>query len=155
MTARETLPPSVVVVQAWRDPLVERVGFPANSAYVELAWLPTLGPPATFTLRRLYQLVTAQPDGVQVDLRQLSSDLGMGSGTARNSLMARALRRLEQFGMARWRGDVLEVRAMVAPLPDRQAGRLSPDAAATHRQMLRIRQTDDGCPPRRSFGLSR
>ena len=156
MTARkEESLPAVVVVKRWRDPLVERVGFPASSAYVETAWLPTLGPSATFALRRLGLLVTAQPNGVEVDLRELAVDLGLGNGTARQSPIARTLRRLELFGMAQWRGSVREVRAMVAPLPARHAARLSPGAAAAHRQMLRLRQTDSGCGLKRPSGLSR
>ena len=147
--------PSAVVVKPWRDPSVERCGFPVGSAYVETAWLPTLGPSATFALRRLGLLVSAQPEGVAVDLRDLAADLGISQGTGRQSVMSRTLRRLESFGMARWRCGMFEVRPVVPPLPVHRAARLSPGAASVHRQMLALRQTESDCALRRSGGLSR
>ena len=155
MTAPEEAQiPPVLVVKPWRDPLVERGGFPVNSAYVETAWLPILGPSATLALRRLGLLATARPEGVQVDVRALAADLGLGKGTGRNSIIARTLRRLENFGMAQWRGGELEVRTVVAPLSARHAERLSPGAAAVHRQMVRLQQSNADRVPKRSGGLS-
>lgn len=155
MTALEEVSiPPVVVVKPWRDPLVERCGFPVNSPYVEAAWLPILGPSATLALRRLGLLVTARPDGVEVDLRDLAADLGIGKGTGRQSIIARTLRRLENFGMAQWRGRELEVRTVVAPLSARHAERLSPGAAAVHRQMVRLQQVGTERGLERSGGLS-
>ena len=58
----------------WTDPVVDLVGFDATSAYVELCWLPTLGPSATWMLRRLAAGFKVNPDGYQVDLVQLASD---------------------------------------------------------------------------------
>ena len=155
MTALEeaSIPP-VVVVKPWRDPLVERCGFPVNSAYVEAAWLPILGPSATLALRRLGLLAAARPDGVEVDLRELAADLGIGTGTGRQSIIVRTLRRLENFGMAQWRGRELEVRTVVAPLSARHAERLSPGAAAVHRQMVRLQQVGTERGLERSGGLS-
>lgn len=156
MTApEEDAVPSAVVVKPWRDPLVERCGFPVGSAYVEAAWLPILGPSATLALRRLGLLVHAQPEGVEVDVADLAADLGLGKGTGHNSIIARTLRRLENFGMARWRGGALEVRTVVAPLPARYAERLSPGAAAVQRRMDALRQPNSDRVLKRSGGLSR
>ena len=155
VTALEEAPiPSVVVVKPWRDPLVERCGFPVNSPYVETAWLPILGPSATLALRRLGLLATARPEGVEVDVGDLAADLGLGRGTGRNSIIARTLRRLETFGMAHWRGDELEIRTVVAPLPARHAERLSPGAAAVHRQLVRLQQCNGDRALKRPGGLS-
>jgi hypothetical protein len=145
---------TAVILKPWRDPVVERCGFPVNSPYVEVAWLPSLGPSTTWALRRLGLLVTARPDGVEVDLRELAMDLGLGQGTARNSMVVRTLRRLELFGMARWPGE-LAVRTVVPPLPARLVERLSPRATAAHRQLLRLRHMACDRPPRRAAGLSR
>lgn len=155
MTALEETPTHpVVLVKPWRDPLVERWGFPVNSAYVEVAWLPILGPSATLALRRLGLLLTARPEGVEVDVRELATDLGLGNGTGRNSIMARTLRRLATFGMVQWRGDALEVRTVVAPLSARHAERLSPGAAAMHNAMVRLQRSTGDRVVERSGGLS-
>lgn len=45
-------PPSMVV-RRLVDPVVDRVGFGVMEAYVELVWLPVIGPSATWMLRRL------------------------------------------------------------------------------------------------------
>ncbi len=142
--------PAVVVVRPWRDPVVERCGFPVNSAYVESAWLPILGPSATLALRRLGLLAAARSAGVAVDVGHLATDLGIGKGTGRHSIMARTLRRLEMFGMARWRGGELEVRTTVAPLSARHAERLSPGAAAVHRRMVGLHQSNGDLTVERS-----
>ena len=57
-----------LVVIPWRDPIVERVGFDACGDYVELFWLSTLGPTATWLLRRLAVTVVNNPDGFAIDL---------------------------------------------------------------------------------------
>ena len=154
-SASDTSLPPVVVVKPWQDSVVERCGFPVNSSYVEAAWLPFLGPSATLALRRLGLLASARPDGVAVDVRELAADLGLGTGVGRSSIIARTLGRLERFGMAQWRGDELAVRTAVAPLPARYADRLSPGAAAVHRQMLRLRMAAVERGPERAQGLSR
>ena len=143
-TIEGSVPPSVVVVKPWRDPLVEGCGFPVSSAYVETAWLPILGPSATLALRRLGLLAMERPDGFEVDLAELAGDLGLGKAIGNSSVVVRTLRRLETFGMAHWRGEVLEVRTAVAPLPARHADRLSPAVAAMHRQMVRVRAGSAG-----------
>lgn len=147
--------PSVVTVKPWSDPLVEGLGFPVNSAYVESAWLPILGPSATLALRRLGLLAAASPEGVDVDLVELAGDLGLGKSTGRHSVIARTLRRLCMFGMAQWHGSDLAVRTCVAPLPARYADRLSPAAGAVHRQMVRLHSVSGDRPLERSRGLSR
>lgn len=154
-TSEGSIPPAVVVVRPWRDPLVEGCGFAVSSAYVEAAWLPILGPSATLALRRLGLLAVARPEGFEVVLGDLAADLGLGKGTGNDSIIVRTLRRLERFGMTRWCGEVLEVRTAVAPLPARHADRLSPSAAAVHRQMVRLRVGTGNRGLERSRGLRR
>ena len=54
--------PDTLKLIAWNDPLIELVGFPPHHAYVELLWLPVVGPSGTWVYRRLWQRVQQHPD---------------------------------------------------------------------------------------------
>ena len=127
----------IIKVTPLVDTLVEAHGFRPDSIYVEYCWLGVLGPTSTFAYRRLGLIAAATPAGSEapVDLVDLAVSLGLGEGTGRNSLMARALRRLVQFGAAEWRGDALAVRRALAPLTVRQLGRLGFTARAMHHRI--------------------
>lgn len=117
-------PDQTMVVYPWRDPVVERVGHDAGGDYVELFWLNSLGPTATWLLRRLSVIVVTQPDGYAVDLNELALALGLGPDIGLSSSFARSLGRLVMFGLARVEGRHLEVRAVIPPLPGKQVERL-------------------------------
>ncbi len=92
-----------ITVQPWVDPVVEAHGFGPRSMYVEVCWLPVLGPSATWAYRRLGSWVEFHPDGLQVNLKELSAGLGLGEGLGRHSLLAKSLGRLAHFGVAQGR----------------------------------------------------
>ena len=117
-------------VRTWSDPLVEEHGYPVESRYVEIFWLPILGPSATWAFRRLARI--AATDDIAISVTELASALGLGHGTGRSSMIARTLARLVMFGMARWEGDAIAVRQAVAPLPARHLARLSPALQRAH-----------------------
>ncbi len=133
--------PTVLKVVALADPVVEAHGFGPESLYVEYCWLPVLGPTATLAYRRLGTVAAALPptEVVRLDLVDLAFGLGLGEGIGRNSIMARALRRLVQFGAAEWRGDALAVRRALAPLTARQLVRLGFTARAMHERITEQR----------------
>ena len=58
-----------VRVVPWLDPVVDRRGHDPRSTYVERFWLGTLGPTATFLMRRLAAGFDDHPDGYDLDLR--------------------------------------------------------------------------------------
>lgn len=125
----------VLVVRPLVDPLIERLGFSLNSAYVEGLWLPVLGPSTTWCLRRLGTWVSAEPDGVEVNLAELAASLGVGGGTGRNSMVMRCIRRMVSFGVAAWSGDELLVRRAVGPLTARQLSRVPERLVALHHSL--------------------
>lgn len=133
--------PNVLKVVALADPVVEAHGFGPESLYVEYCWLPILGPTATLAYRRLGTVAAALAPNhvVRFDLVDLSLGLGLGEGIGRNSIIARSLRRLVQFGAAEWRGDALAVRRALAPLTARQLGRLSYTARVMHERITEQR----------------
>lgn len=121
-----------IVVGPWRDPVVERVGHDACGDYVELFWLSTVGPSATWLLRRLAVVVVTRPEGVAIHLADLARGIGLGSGTGPQSSVGRSLARLVLFGLARVTGPRLVVRAVVPPLPYKQLARLPEHLQAAH-----------------------
>lgn len=62
-----------LTVASWDDPVVEAAGHHVRSVYVETFWLPTLGPSATWVLRRLACWLEAATAPVSVEL-------GLGDG---------------------------------------------------------------------------
>lgn len=125
------------VIHHWDDPVVESLGFPVHSVYTETVLLPILGPSATWCLRRLAAWAEANPDGLEVDTRELAKDLGLGTHLGRNSTINRTLTRLCQFEMANWDADNwLAVRTSVAPVPEHQLRRLSPPVVHVHKTLV-------------------
>lgn len=116
--------PSVVPVTRWVDPVVDRIGFPVLDPYVELVWLPVIGPSATWMLRRLDSWLTDSSSRVEVDLSELGVMLGLGGSVTPWSSVQRTMGRLVRFGLAEWSG-VLRVRGAVPPLSSRQLARVS------------------------------
>ncbi len=111
-----------------------------------LIMLPVLGPSACWCLRRLSAWVSAGPGGVEVGYRRLARDLGLGDGLGRHAAITKTLRRLCHFEMTAWAYDVLMVRTAVAPLPEAQVTRLSPELLQLHDQMVRRQVRHQAAP---------
>ena len=105
-------------VRPWHDPVIQQCGFDARHSYVEQFWLPILGPSAVLALRRLADWLDRHPAGVQIDLVEFGSSLGIGTGTGRHTQINRTLSRLIDFRLARITDDLLEIRTIWPPVPD-------------------------------------
>jgi hypothetical protein len=134
-TTDEFVFPLQLRVVALADPVVEAVGFAVHDVYVELLWLPVIGPSTTWLVRRLGWWVEACPDGVTVQLAELAGWLGIGSSVGPSSTVQRSLRRLVRFGLASWQGQ-LAVRTMLPPLSERHLSRLSPALQEAHLRLI-------------------
>ena len=144
----EAQEPTTLLIKAWPDPVIDKLGFDPASGYVELCWLPILGPSAVWAIRRLTAGLRANPDGYSIRIADLGSALGLGAGNGRNSLVMRTVRRLVQFHMARDDGEgVLAVRLHLPPLTQRQVMRLAPALRRAHAQ-LSGRGPDENPGPR-------
>lgn len=107
----------VIVVRAWRHPLIDRCGFDARDSYVEMFWLPILGPSAVLAVRRLVDWLEQYPDGFDLDLVEFGASVGIRGGTARHAQVNRTLGRLIDFSIARIEAGHLEVHTSVPPVP--------------------------------------
>jgi hypothetical protein len=124
-------------IVAWLDPIADPHGLPPNSSYVELYWLPVIGPSTTWLLRRLSYGLEMQPTGFAIDLVETARSLGLGERMGKNSPFKRALQRLCTFELARSHGPgTLAVRTTVPPLALRHVSRLPYPLQAGHRRWL-------------------
>ncbi len=124
-------------VVAWHDPILDLDGVAAGSRYVELYWLPVIGPSTALLLRRLSYGLEMHPAGLTIDLAETARSLGLGERMGKNSPFRRALQRLCTFELARPHGpDALAVRTTVPALPLRHVSRLPDSLQAGHRRWL-------------------
>lgn len=101
----------------------------AVSTYVEVFWLPIIGPTPTLALRHLAGRLGRSEGaaGFDVDLAELAAELGVG-GPALN----RSIHRLTSFGLADTRPGALRVATQVPRLSQRKVHRLPGRLAAAH-----------------------
>ena len=146
--------PDSIVVRSWSDPFFDSAGFEARSEYVERFWLPTLGPTATWLLRRFARGLDQHPSGFRVRTEDTSRSLGLGGGLGKSAPFARGIDRLCAFGLARWVAPgELACRTYLLPLNDRQLQRLPTSLVTAH-----ARQMDEFSAPEatgRSMALAR
>jgi hypothetical protein len=111
--------------------------FRTDHPYVERCWLPVIGPAATLCLRRLGAELDAHPSGTAIDLAILARDLGLRAHLNATAPLSRSLRRLSDFGLARFAGnDTFEVRTSLPPVSIRSLAGLSRESQAAHRAMV-------------------
>ena len=124
-------------IEQWVDPVVDPHGLHPCSRYVELYWLPIIGPSTTWLLRRLTYGLEVHGDGFDLHLPETARSLGLGDKMGKNSPFRRALARLITFELARPRGPgELAVRQHIPPLPLRHLSRLPEPLQRSHRRWM-------------------
>lgn len=137
---------AVLIIEAWDDPLVERLGYDPRSAYAERFWLPVLGPSTMFLLRHLARGLEEAPGGFACELAATARALGLGDRQGRNSPFFRTVARAVDFDAARLCGDRLVIRRRLAPLPRRHVARLPETLQREHERFLRREAARAGAP---------
>lgn len=106
-----------------------------RSPYVEVFWLPVIGPSALWLLRLAAIHTFRGP--VTFDMVDLSQRLGLGAGIGPNSSVQRTVRRLEAFHLATWLDDgSLAVARWLPPLSQQKVARLPETLQAAHARYL-------------------
>lgn len=129
-------PPDRLHVEPWPDPVIDEIGHDPRSAYVELFWLPVLGPSTTWLLRRLASHLDDAPRGVDLPVDDLARRLGIGERSGPNAPFARTIKRCVDFQMAEWRHTTLAVRTHLPPLARRHLRRLPESLQAEHDSLI-------------------
>lgn len=118
--------PDPLLVRAWPDPVLDRLGHDPRSAYCERFWLPLLGPSATLLVRRLAHELEATPDGFDLPAIDGARYLGLGTKGGARGPFARTVNRLVSFRLAHLdaRDGTLLTRRKLAPLTRVQVEKL-------------------------------
>lgn len=135
--------PDTIEVVPWLDPLVDVHGYPVDDPYVEMFWLPVLGPTASWLLRRFVGGLIAEPEGYTTNLVHLARSIGVAHSSGRHSPFARALHRCTMFGVAQ--------QVAISPMPVYAVRRTVPRVARRHLERLpaSLRSLHDTWPPSR------
>lgn len=127
---------SPIKVIHWRDAVVETTGLPIDDPYVEMFWLPILGPTATWLARRLAAGLLPNPEGYICEMSELASSLGVSYTQGRHNPFARALHRCSMFGVSQYVAleplYTISVRTVLPRLPVRHLGRLPEQLRIAH-----------------------
>jgi hypothetical protein len=131
------VPPEIVHIVPWPDPVIDRLGYDPRSLYVETFWLGIIGPTSTWLMRRIAIGFDEQPTGFDLDTSEAARALGLGDRAGRNSPFRRAMARCVTFEVARRVGrDSLGVRRRLPPLPRRHLLHLPVSLQEEHRRWI-------------------
>jgi hypothetical protein len=132
------LPDPILRIEPWDDPVVDRIGYPLRSDYVEQFWLGVLGPTSTWLLRRFDTVLGRHPAGFDLDLATLAGSLGLHFDPGQAGPFGRSIHRCVIFGLAQPIGSRLAVRRNAPPLSVRQVARLPQALRASHDRWMSV-----------------
>jgi hypothetical protein len=146
-------------IRLWPDPVIDAVGQPVTSSYVETYYLAILGPSATWLLRHLGSMLELHPEGFPLNLSQGARRLGIGDRGGRNSPFVKTVARLVRFSLANLEDEhTLAVRRRVPPLTRAQVARLPEPLQRAHadwqQNQLRVPTAEDQRRRARQLALS-
>ena len=134
----QNIPSQSITITQWKDPVVEENGYCITDPYVEMFWLPVLGPTATWLLRRFSFGLLEQPDGVTLDIHDLARSLGVAYSPGKHNSFTRALQRCTMFGVAHQSALLptltVALRTTVPPVSQRHLTRLPETLQLAHQQ---------------------
>lgn len=128
--------PDCVTITPWIDPVVDETGHDPRSSYVERFWLSTLGPTATWLLRRLVDGFDEHPDGYILDLAVTAQSLGLTYSRGQSSPFAKAFHRCVMFGLAHHCSTGYVVRRRVPDVARRHLLRMPDELRLAHEAWL-------------------
>jgi hypothetical protein len=126
--------PAALRVVAWLEPKVDEFGIDARSHYVEIFWLPVLGPTATWLVRRIADRLETDREGFDLQLHDTARSLGLKTSDQAHAPLRLAIDRCVRYGLALRVDDCgLSVRRFVPLVPRRLLIRLPTSIQEMHR----------------------
>jgi hypothetical protein len=142
MHPSHTTEDAIIHIVPWKDALVEGHGYAIDDPYIEMFWLPILGPTATWLVRRLAGGLQHQHEGYTVDMTDLARGIGVNYTPGRHNPFARALSRCTMFGAAQQIAvqphRTIAVRSVLPPLPARHLSRLPHPLRIAHHDWVHM-----------------
>lgn len=127
---------SLITISPWSDPVVEANGYSATDPYVEMFWLPILGPTATWLLRRFAHELAKEPSGATMNIEDLARSLGVTYSPGKHNSFSRALHRCVMFGVAHEIAlvphTIVAVRTILPVISQRHLSRLPQSLQQAH-----------------------
>ncbi len=132
----------ILRVVAWVDPIVDTHGHQVHDPYIEMFWLPVLGPTATWLHRRLVSGLSGGHESFDVDMADLARSIGVTHTHGRHNPFARALERCIMFGAAQQIAvqpvRTVAVRRALPTLPHRHLARLPEQLRIAHQDWMLV-----------------
>ena len=126
----------------WIDNAVDSSGYDVNDPYIEMFWLPVLGPTATWLYRRLVSGILHDTSGYTVNMAELARGIGVAYTEGRHNPFARALHRCVMFGVAQQVAlhpvRTVSVRRALPVLPARHLARLPHPLQIAHHDWTHV-----------------
>jgi hypothetical protein len=142
MNTSQQAPQALLEVTPWHDPVIEENGFNIGDPYIEMFWLPVLGPTATWLLRRLATGLEHEPHGYTVALDDLARGIGVTYSEGKHNPFGRALQRCIMFGVSQQvpsaLSNVIAVRTVLPALSQRHLARLPDQLRNVHQNWSRV-----------------
>lgn len=117
--------------------------FGLSHPYVEIVYMPLVGPTSVLLLRYLGRLLGASRDPVAVCAASLAKELGLRARSddplGKLSSLRKAIDRLEHPRLVRWLDDNhLGIMTEAPAISDRTRAKLPPAARSAHDQFVRV-----------------
>ena len=122
--------------QLWAVPPGRDIGHDPRSAFVEQFWLSTLGPSATWIIRRIADHLDDQPD-------EFAQSVGLSFARRVDSPFGRAPHRCSIFNLIRPNDNGHDVKRRMPDLTTRQLDRIQQQLRRNHDEWIQQTRTTD------------
>ncbi len=126
-------PASDIRILPWQDPVTDAVSYDSRSLYVEMFWLPVLGPSCIWLIRRFALWLQKYPKGFELNTAVMAQELGLGTNSQKRPPLKRTLERCCDFNLAHLAdSSSMFVKTRIPRLNDRLINRLTERLKQAH-----------------------
>jgi len=133
----------LISFQPWTVPADRDIGHDPRSAYVERFWLSTLGPSATWIIRRLADHLDLEPNGFIISANDLAHSIGLSYARGTESPFGKALHRCTMFNLIRPSNNGYDAKRRIPDLTIRQLDRMHERLRRDHDEWVQRTWTTD------------